>query len=122
MAKILVVDDDENIRQLLAMHLSAAGHLVQVAEDAVVAGHLLLGDTPDLMIVDVNMPYMDGFAFVSAIRDDQTIPRIPTIFLTSDEEGFDRAKELGAGFLTKPVAANRLLGLIDDLVKDPRGA
>ena len=55
MAKILVVDDDENIRKLLTPHLSAAGHSVQSAQDAVVAGHLLLGSTPDLMIVDVNM-------------------------------------------------------------------
>lgn len=116
MARILVVDDDENIRELLALHLSAAGHRVEVAEDAVAAGHIVARKAPDLMIVDVNMPYMNGFDFVSAVKGDSTLPRIPVIFLTSAEEGYDRAKELDAGFLTKPVAADRLLRLVAEFV------
>ena len=60
---------------------------------------------------------MNGFEFVRAIREDATLPRIPAIFLTSDEDGFDTARELGAGFLTEPVTAKRLLGMIDSLTK-----
>ena len=117
MARILVIDDDENMRQLLALHLTSAGHRVQAAEDAVTAGHLIMSSRPDLMIVDVNMPYMTGFEFIAAVKGDDTIPGIPTIVLTSDESGYDRAKELGAGFLTKPVSSTRLVEMITEMLK-----
>src|SRR5437763_15630442 len=112
-AKILVIDDDESIRDLLRMHLSAAGYEVQVAEDAIAAGYIVLRSPPDLIITDINMPHMDGFEFVAALRADKSLPRIPVIFLTSVEEGEHRGKELGAvGYVTKPVRADRLLSLI----------
>jgi DNA-binding response OmpR family regulator len=112
-ASILVVDDDESIRQLLRLHLSAAGYEVQVAEDAIAAGYLVLRSPPDLIISDVNMPHLDGFEFVAALRADKTLPRVPVIFLTSVEEGEHRGKELGAvGYVTKPVRADRLLALV----------
>lgn len=110
---ILVVDDDESIRELLGLHLRRAGYEVRLAEDAVVAGHMLLSDPPDLLIVDVNMPYMDGFEFVSALKADKTLPDIPVIFLTAVEDGEQRARELGAvGYVTKPVRADRLLEVV----------
>jgi len=110
---ILVIDDDESIRQLLRLHLSAAGYEVQVAEDAIAAGYMVLRGRPDLIITDINMPHMDGFEFIAALRADKTIPAIPVIFLTSVEEGDQRGKELGAvGYITKPVRADRLLQLV----------
>ena len=112
-ATILVIDDDESIRELLRMHLSAAGYEVHVAEDAIAAGYLVLRSPPDLIISDVNMPHMDGFELVAALRADATLPRIPVIFLTSYDEGDDRGKELGAvGYITKPVRADRLLQMV----------
>ena len=112
-ASILVVDDDENTRQLLRLHLSAAGYEVQVAADAIAAGHIVLRSPPDLIISDVNMPHMDGFEFIAALKADKTLPEIPVIFLTSVEEGGYRGKLLGAvGYLTKPVRADRLLSLV----------
>ena len=112
-ASILVIDDDESIRQLLKLHLSAAGYEVQVAEDAISAGYLVLRSRPDLIITDVNMPHMDGFEFIAALKSDKTIPDIPVIFLTSVEEGDHRGKALGAvGYITKPVRADRLLQLV----------
>lgn len=112
-ATILVVDDDESIRELLRLHLSAAGYEVHVAEDAIAAGYIVLRSPPDLIISDVNMPHMDGFEFLAALKADNTLPRIPVIFLTSDEEGDDRGKALGAvGYITKPVRADRLLQLV----------
>ena len=99
-ATILVVDDDANVRELLKLHLSAAGYLV-------------LRSPPDLLICDVNMPHMDGFEFVSALKADTTIPNIPVIFLTTFEEGDERGKELGVvGYLTKPIRADRLLSMV----------
>ena len=113
MPSILVIDDDESIRQLLQLHLSAAGYEVQVAADAISAGYMVLRSPPNLIITDVNMPHMDGFEFVAALKSDSTLPNIPVIFLTSVEDGDHRGKELGAvGYLTKPVRADRLLEMV----------
>ena len=112
-AKILVVDDDESLRELLRMHLAAAGYEVSTAPDGISAGYLVLKNPPDLILSDVNMPHMDGFEFVAALKSDSTLPNIPVIFLTSVEDGDQRGKELGAvGYLTKPVRADRLLELV----------
>ena len=112
-ASILIVDDDESIRDLLRLHLSAAGYEVHVAEDAIAAGYMLLRSPPDLIISDINMPHMDGFEFIAAVRSDKSLPMIPVIFLTTIEDGDLRGKELGAvGYVTKPVRADRLLELV----------
>ena len=110
---ILVVDDDESIRELLRLHLSSAGYAVQVAEDAIAAGYLVLRSPPDLIISDVNMPHMDGFEFVAALKADKSLPSIPVIFLTS-EQGLEQvAKEFGAvGFVPKPIRADQLLSIV----------
>jgi len=112
-ATILVVDDDESMRDLLRLHLTAAGYEVQVAEDAIVAGYMVLRGPPDLIISDVNMPHLDGFEFIAALKADKNVPNIPVIFLTSVEEGDQRGKALGAvGYVTKPVRADKLLSLV----------
>ena len=112
-ASILVIDDDESIRELLRLHLSSAGYEVRLAQDAIEAGYAVLANPPDLIIVDILMPYMDGFEFVAALKADSALPYIPVIFLTSVEDGEHRGRELGAvGYLTKPVRADRLLALI----------
>lgn len=111
--RILIVDDDESLRELLRLHLSAAGYEVQVAPDAIAAGYLVLQGAPDLIITDVNMPHMDGFEFVAALRSDPALASIPVIFLSSVEDGEARGRELGAaGYVTKPVRADRLLALV----------
>ena len=120
-ARILVVDDDEGIRDLLRLHLTSAGYEVQVAADAIAAGYIVLRSPPDLIITDVSMPHMDGFEFVAALKADTTLPRIAVIFLTSVEDGDSRGRELGAvGYVTKPVRADRLLALVAQHV--PGGA
>ena len=112
-ATILVVDDAASVRELLKLHLSAAGYAVHVTADAIAAGYLVLRNPPDLIICDVNMPHMDGFEFISALKADKSIPSIPVIFLTTFEEGDQRGKELGVvGYLTKPIRADRLLSLV----------
>jgi CheY-like chemotaxis protein len=112
-ATILVVDDDASVRELMRLHLSAAGYEVHAAADAIAGGYLVLRTPPDLIICDVNMPHMDGFEFIAALKADKSIPNIPVIFLTSFDEGDHRGKELGVvGYLTKPVRADRLLALV----------
>lgn len=120
-ATILVVDDEASIRELLRLHLSSAGYQVLVAEDAITAGYMVLRTPPDLIISDVNMPHMDGFEFIAALKSDKTLPHIPVIFLTTMEEGDYRGKDLGAvGYLTKPVRSDRLLEMVAQHV--PGGA
>jgi CheY-like chemotaxis protein len=112
-ATILIIDDDANVRELLKLHLGAAGYEVQVAADAIAAGYLVLRSTPDLIVCDVNMPHMNGFEFISALKADSSIPDIPVLFLTTFEEGDQRGKDLGVvGYLTKPIRADRLLALV----------
>ena len=120
-ARILVVDDDDSLRELLRMHLAGAGYDVSTAADAISAGYLVLKAPPDLILSDVNMPHMDGFEFIAALKSDKSLPNIPVIFLTSMEEGDHRGKELGAvGYLLKPVRSDKLLSMVAQYV--PGGA
>ena len=112
-ARILVVDDDRSLRDLLGLHLRSAGYEVELAEDAIVAGYKVIERAPDLIVCDVNMPYMDGFEFVGALKADTTLPYIPVIFLTSREDGDLRGNELGAvAYLVKPVRVDALLQVV----------
>jgi CheY-like chemotaxis protein len=109
---ILVVDDDQSLRDLLKLHLSNAGYSVTTASDGIEAGYAVLKDPPDLIITDVNMPHMDGYQFVEALKSDRSLPKIPVIFLTSLDD-VTRGKDLGAvGYITKPVRADRLLAVV----------
>jgi two-component system chemotaxis response regulator CheY len=110
---ILVVDGDESLRQLLKLHLGNAGYEVLLAEDAVTAGHLVVRQPPDLIIADVQMPYMNGYEFVGALKADPETRNIPVVFLTSDENVAEHARKLGAAaYLNKPVRADKLLEVI----------
>jgi CheY-like chemotaxis protein len=112
-AKVLIVDDEPSMRELLRLHLSNEGYEVLSAEDAVVAGHLILQAKPDLLIVDVHMPYMDGYEFVGALKNDPETRDIPVVFLTTDDSVSSQASRLGAAaYLKKPVMADRLLEVV----------
>jgi len=120
MARVLVVDDDESIRALVRHQLAQAGYEVVVAEDAIVAGHIVLGGAPDLIVLDVTMPYMSGFEFAAVLNADATLPFIPVIFLTSREDGHDRAMALGAvGYVNKPVDGATLVSLVRQHLPQP---
>jgi CheY-like chemotaxis protein len=115
--EILVVDDSADTRALLELHLSNAGYAVRVAEDAIAGGRAVLQHKPDLMIVDVDMPHMDGFALVDSIAADPEIEFIPIIFLTALEDAEDQARSRGAGYLRKPITVDDLLAAVSDRLK-----
>ena len=108
-AKIAVIDDDRFIRYLLDLHLRKAGYEVFAAEDAVAGARLVVERTPDVILCDVDMPFMDGYEFVSALRADPATRHIPVIFLTVNTSVDESAMRLGAGYLMKPVMADQLL-------------
>ena len=120
-ARILVVDDDACLRDLLKLHLAGAGYEVALAADAIEAGYAILKSAPDLLIVDVNMPYMSGIELVSTLIADGTVPSFPFMFLSSDETRMERGYGLGAtAYLLKPVVKDRLLDAVDRALRRSR--
>jgi DNA-binding response OmpR family regulator len=112
-ANILVVDDDPIILEVLSIHLRSAGYDVRTANDGIAGGYAVLRDRPDLIITDAEMPYMDGFELVAALRSDSSVSTIPVIMLTSHSEWEQRGARIGVdGYITKPVRADRLLTLV----------
>lgn len=110
--RILIIDDDIGFRDLLRIHLTQSGLQVEVAEDGVEGGRALLANSPDLILSDINMPFLDGFELLSLLRSDESTAAIPVILLSgrSDVETITKAVDLGAAdFLTKPVTLDQLL-------------
>jgi CheY-like chemotaxis protein len=117
-ARILVVDDAKSIRETMRLQLINAGYEVLLAEDAVVAGRLVVEQKPDMIFCDVNMPYMDGYEFVAALKSDPETKEIPVVFLSASHDVADRAHDAGAvAYLHKPVLANKLLELVAAMKK-----
>jgi len=111
-ARILVVDDDANIRELAALHLRAAGYSVRLAEDGIAAGYAVLESPPDLIVCDNHMSGMTGLELVAALRADTTIPRMPVLFLSSIDDGADCAHLGVVETLVKPLRADVLLAAV----------
>ena len=117
-ARVLVMDDDELMRELLRLHLTSAGYEVLLAEDAVVAGHLVLSQPPDLVLANIEMPYMSGLELVQAMKSDPATCAIPVIFVTSRTDAEAEARQLGAaGYLIKPLHVDNLLAMVAQHVK-----
>jgi len=119
LAKILLIEDDLTFLDLLRMHLASAGHEVVTAEDAALGLLAIIGETPDLIVLDLFVPYLDGFELLEALRTDPATRPIPVIVLTghTDDETYARARKLGAAdFFTKPVERDRLIKSIERLL------
>ncbi|SRR5258707_753103 len=106
---VLVVDDDKWTRDLLQRHLAEAGYGVALADDATAAARLLLESAPDLLVIGVQMPYLNGLDFVSALLADSNVP---VVFISSNERFASTARVLGAGFLVKPFFKHELLDTV----------
>lgn len=118
MATILVIDDDAGIRRLAALTLSRAGHAVIEAGDGLAGLRLLREKRPDVVLVDIFMPEMDGIEF---IREMAERPDRPGIIAMSGGSSFagleflDYARRLGAdAALPKPLEKSRLLGVVEE--------
>src|SRR5687768_7683276 len=111
--RILVVDDNALACDLLRLHLVNEGYEVEQAFDAIDAGYAILRSPPDLLIVDLNMPYMSGHELVAALLADATLPSFPFVFLSGDDQRMDHASLLGASAcLLKPVGKVQLLAAV----------
>jgi len=109
--KILTVDDSPSMRMLLKSALLEQGFEVFEAEDGVDALEKLDGAEPDLIITDINMPRMDGFGLITALRDGRVRSSLPILVLTTEasDEKKARARNAGAtGWIVKPFDRDKL--------------
>ena len=124
MASILVVEDDPTIRELVRLHLASANYDVITAVDGLQGLQYAVTNHPDVIVSDVQMPNMDGFGMLAAVRANEQTSSIPVIFLTAldDRESFRKSMNLGADdFLTKPVKRADLLNAITGRLKRIEG-
>jgi len=120
MAKVLVVDDEVHIIKIIDYKLRAAGHMVVSARDGQEALERARGEKPDLILLDVMMPKMDGFETLVRLRRDPETSSTPIFMLTVKGKEVDRAKgmELGADdYITKPFSPSKLLARIEEVLR-----
>ncbi len=116
--KVLVVDDSMTQRLILSSLLVAEGYQVITANDGVEAVEKAKSEMPDLIIMDVVMPNLNGFQATRAITSDETTWHIPVILLTSKDMESDRVWGLRQGataFLHKPVESEELIAMLSTL-------
>ena len=121
MARILVVDDDPAIRQLLTDVLEMDGYEVGIAVDGLAAVRQVEAAAPDLVILDVMMPGLDGFAVLETIRALPGEP-VPVLMLTAAAEPGTNSRAWASGvdyYLAKPFTADAVLSLVDEVLADP---
>lgn len=119
MAKILLVEDNEMNRDMLSRRLKRKGHEVVVATDGAQGVEMSLSETPDLILMDMGLPVIDGWEATTTIKQKSQTQNIPVIALTAHAIAGDREKCLAAGcddYDTKPVEFPRLLSKIEALL------
>jgi DNA-binding response OmpR family regulator len=120
LAQVLVIDDEAPIRLLCRVNLEAAGMEVLEAEDGPSGLAAARAERPDVILLDVMMPGMDGWQVLEQLLDDEGTQDIPIIFLTARAELRDQARGLelgGVDYVTKPFNPIDLAPLIDALVE-----
>ena len=112
---IYVLEDNLLMLDLICLHLQQGSYAARGYADAVEGGHAMLAEPPDLLVLDIGMPYLDGLALLEAMRTDAKTAGIPTIILTArtDAKAEQEAIEAGAArFLTKPLQHQMLLDAV----------
>ena len=122
MGKILLVEDNQMNRDMLSRRLRRKGFEVLLATDGQEGISLARSGAPDLILMDMSLPTMDGWTAARLLKSDTDTRSIPIIALTAHAMRGDRDKALDAGcdeYETKPVNLARLLGKIESLTKSP---
>ncbi|HEX5623870.1 MAG TPA: response regulator [Sulfuricurvum sp.] len=120
MATVMVVDDSKTVRSYHGSILKDLGVNVLEAENGMEALEKSLGTSVDLYLVDVNMPIMDGYSFVSELRKQPSGRLTPVIMITTQEETTDKLEAFKVGaslFETKPIKPDALKGYLQLLLK-----
>ncbi|GAA0181577.1 response regulator transcription factor [Clostridium sediminicola] len=117
MGKILIVDDDENICEVIKMYLESSGYMTRVSNDGKNAQEVFLEFKPDLVLLDIMLPYVDGIDVLKWIRKEF---ETPAIMLTAKGETFDKvlALELGADdYIVKPFEPKEMVARVKAVMR-----
>jgi two-component system alkaline phosphatase synthesis response regulator PhoP len=120
MAKILIIDDEEDIRELLSYNLKKEGFIVESAEDGEAGLAILSNFKPQLVLLDVMMPGMDGIEVCEAIRTKEGFQHTLVCFLTARNEDYSQIAGLEAGaddYVSKPIRPKVLISRIKALLR-----
>jgi len=121
MPKILIVEDNEMNRDMLSRRLERRGFTIVMAVDGQQGVEMTRSERPDLILMDMSLPVMDGWAATQAIKADAELAKIPVIALTAHAMAGDREKAMAAGcddYDTKPIELPRLLEKIGKFLPD----
>lgn len=119
--KILVVDDCQTTRKILGLYLKAKGFDVVSAENGLDAIEKLASHDVNLIMSDLNMPFMDGIELVKTLKADPNTLHIPILMVTTEADPEEKAKAMEAGasaYLVKPVTAEAVAFNIKDILKE----
>lgn len=122
MAKILFIDDDRSIQEIISLYLEDAGHMVHSALTGAEGVKLATFDSPDLILLDMALPEMDGIEVIRALKADPATANIPVVVLTvHDLEDLPASlnQQDIAGFLQKPVAMKALQDAVNEALHRP---
>lgn len=122
MRRILVVDDDREVVRLIRAYLEQAGFEVLAAYDGDTAVHVIRRDRPDLLLLDLMLPGMDGWAITRLVRADPSLAHIPIIMLTARVDDTDKivGLELGADdYVTKPYNPREVVARVRARLRQP---
>ena len=120
MTKVLLVEDNEMNRDMLSRRLAKKGYDVVVAVDGQQGVDMASSESPDIILLDMSLPVMDGWTAASHLKANGVTASIPIIALTAHALAGDREKALEAGcddYDVKPIDLKRLLGKMTDLLR-----
>ena len=119
MAKVLLIEDNEMNRDMLSRRLTKKGYDVVMAVEGQQGVDMATSESPDIILLDMSLPVMDGWTAASHLKADGVTASIPIIALTAHALASDRTKALEAGcddYDIKPIDLKRLLGKMEDLL------
>ena len=117
--KVLLVEDVEDTRLFMRIELEEQGFIVLEAENGQIAVDIAAREKPDVILMDLTLPLMDGFTATKLIRQNDALKNVPIIAITAHKEDDFRADAKASGFdayVTKPIDVNWLKGLIAGLI------
>jgi two-component system chemotaxis response regulator CheY len=116
----MVVDDDKTTRKILGLYLKGGGHEAVFAENGLDAIEKLAVNDVDLILTDLNMPFMDGIELTRTLKTDTSFKEIPVIMITTENDEAEKGKAIAAGangYMVKPVSADTLNKTVGNFVK-----
>ncbi|WP_336486644.1 response regulator [Methylobacterium nigriterrae] len=122
MKRILVVEDTEDNRRILRDLLTGAGYALLEATDGSGGVELAVQEKPDLVLMDIQLPVMDGYEATRRLKADPSTRHIPVVAVTSYALSGDEGKALAAGcdaYVAKPFSPRKILGLVRQILNEP---